>query len=67
MSTLLTLPETCGRLRCGRTAALGLIHSGQLVASKVAGKWLVSEQSVADLMDATSTRPRKRRARGLAS
>ena len=60
---ILTLPEACARLRCGRTAALGLIHSGRLVASKVAGKWLITEASVAELVDATSTRPRKRRAR----
>ena len=63
MSTWLTLPEVRAQLRCGQTACLRLVHSGQLVASKVAGKWLVSESDLAAYLDATSNRPRKRRSR----
>lgn len=58
---LLTVPAVAEQLHCGRTVVLALIASGDLRASKIAGKWLVDPADVAAYVDSQSNRPRMRR------
>ena len=60
------VPEVSAQLRCSERAVLRLIASGDLVASKVAGKWLVDIDSISAYLDKTSNRPRRRRQRDMA-
>ena len=59
----LTLEEVAARLRCGHSTAGKLLRTGQIEASKVAGKWLATESAVDAYVAAKSNRARKRRAR----
>lgn len=64
----LTVPEIAARLRCGEGTAKRLCASGALEASKVAGRWLATAESVGDYVQAQSNRTqsvqRRRRRRG---
>lgn len=59
----LTVNEAAEYLRCGVWTIKRLCGAGALVASKVAGRWLISEDSVAAYLGATSNSPRRRRKR----
>ena len=58
------VPEVSALLRCSDRAVLRLIGSGDLVASKGAGKWLVDTDSITAYLDKTSNRPRRRQRYG---
>lgn len=52
--TLLTVAEVAERLRLSRSRSVhDLIHRGDLVASKVLGRWLVAEDDLEAFIAAT--------------
>lgn len=63
--TRLTIPELAAHLRCGEWAAARLVRTGQIEGSKVAGRWLVTEQAadayVASQSNQAPSRQRRRR------
>ena len=65
IAQLLTVPEVAELLRCAPWTVKGLCASGALVASKVAGRWLISADAVTAYLDQQSNHPtpRRRRAR----
>ncbi|MBK6602363.1 MAG: helix-turn-helix domain-containing protein [Betaproteobacteria bacterium] len=66
MNRLLTVPEVCDRISLSPRVVRQMLHDGRLRGSKVAKKWLVDEVDLADLVNESSNRPRKRRSRAAA-
>ncbi len=68
MSDLLTADELAARWRCEPESVTAAIRRGELRASKIAGRWLVTEDDVAAYMQARAnvapTKKRTRRPRG---
>lgn len=67
---MLTVEDVADQLRCSEWSVYRLIASGELVAAKVAGRWLVSQVALDVYLDqkaqatspaAASTRMRRRR------
>lgn len=63
---LLTVPEAATRLHCKPETIRSLVRKGTLRATKPAGRWLVPESALTDLLTAatnvTPVRRRRRRA-----
>lgn len=57
----LTIPEVAAQMRCGQWHVKKLIGSGDLRATKPAGKWLIAPADLSAYVDSRSNRPRLRR------
>lgn len=64
----LTVPEVAQRLRCSEWAVRNLVNApGGIRAAKVAGKWLVTEEDLAEYRESQANRPKPRQRRRRAS
>ena len=52
MEKIYTVDETCDLLSVGRDAVLFAVRQGRLRASKISGKWRITESAIMEFMQA---------------